>query len=104
MIADKTGKKLHDKFTRGVELTSEEHAQLEDWYTQQDIQEEQKLIGRSSDDALELKFQKALEYAHQSLAQLSKQLKETEQENNQLRAENRKIRQQLEKLLLRQQA
>lgn len=104
MVADKIGKKLHDKFTRGQKLTPEEHTQLEAWYSQLDAQEGKNLSGRTSDNTLELEFKKALESTYQKIAQLTKQLKETEQENDQLRAENRKTRQQLEKVLVQQQA
>jgi len=104
MVADKIGKKLHDKFTRGHNLTPEEHTQLEAWYSQLDAQEEKNLSSRTSGNILELEFKKALEATYQKLAQLSKHLQETEQENDQLRAENRKTRQQLEKVLVQQQA
>lgn len=39
MSAHKEVTQLHDKATRGLQLSTEEHAQLDAWYTEQDQQE-----------------------------------------------------------------
>ncbi len=36
MNANDVGERLHDRATRGVELTAEEQAQLNEWYAQRD--------------------------------------------------------------------
>jgi hypothetical protein len=40
MEADELGQQLHDRLTRGAVLSTEEHAQLERWYAQQDQEED----------------------------------------------------------------
>ena len=39
MNANDVGERLHDQATRGVELTAEEQAQLNEWYAQRDRSE-----------------------------------------------------------------
>lgn len=36
MDPNDVGERLHDRATRGVELTAEEQAQLNEWYAQRD--------------------------------------------------------------------
>jgi len=41
MISDKLGQDLHDRSTRGKQLTDEEQAQLKSWYEYQDDLEQE---------------------------------------------------------------
>jgi hypothetical protein len=42
-VSDEMGRELHDRATRGVPLSAEDQEQLEQWYTQQDQYETDRL-------------------------------------------------------------
>ncbi len=44
MVSDNVGQRLHDRATRGESLSSEEQAQLNEWYAEQD-RAEAKMLG-----------------------------------------------------------
>jgi len=52
MIPDTLGEQLHDKATRGGTLTTQERAQLDEWYQQQDAIESQSISGSSGEGAV----------------------------------------------------
>src|SRR5438874_10166787 len=45
MITDDRAKELHDRATRGMELSDAERAELDAWYTRQDTEESAALAG-----------------------------------------------------------
>ena len=58
MISDQLGIRLHDRATRGEELTTEEHQQLENWYALQDSAESSLLKSTTAEsDISELRGQ-----------------------------------------------
>jgi hypothetical protein len=45
MVSDAIGRELHDRATRGVPLSAQDQAQLEEWYARQDRGEADRLAG-----------------------------------------------------------
>jgi hypothetical protein len=87
MIPEQIGQELHDRDTRGVPLISEERAQLEEWYHQQDAAESNSISqseGGFSLAALRAGVEQALE-----------QLKATAQEIQVLAATNERLREEI---------
>jgi len=94
MVSDEVGQRLHDQVTRGKTLTTEERAQLEAWYRQQDTAENDTLHVLAVDTdipTLEAQVQAALE----QLAILTSRIQQVTAENSSLRREISSLRQQL---------
>jgi hypothetical protein len=94
MISNKTGKRLHDRATRGEQLTPEEEAQLEAWYTAQDMAEADLLPKNRPDVDLET-LQRQVDAASLQLTAVTERIQEVAAENNTLRREISRLRQQL---------
>jgi hypothetical protein len=92
MISDEIGKQLHDRATRGEELSAEEQSQLKDWYTAQD-QTEADLLRLIDYSASQLQAQ--VNSALTQLATVAGRIQEIASENDALRAENASLRQRL---------
>ena len=85
---------LHDRFSRGEELSTEEQVRLERWYAAQDNEEAALLNGSPSDAELSA-LQTQVNRALQELARLSDQVLRTSEQNEVLRAEVRALRSRL---------
>ncbi|MFQ5859019.1 MAG: initiation control protein YabA [Anaerolineae bacterium] len=103
MVSDNTGKRLHDRATRGEELSEEEQAQLEAWYAIQDRAEADELGLTGLTEAvaaLEVQIDSALT----QLATVIRRIQELTEENQALRRENAALRRQLAQRALSQPA
>ena len=91
--------KLHDRATRGEQLTAEEQMQLEQWYVTEDEAEMQMLaqspiqISTTSSDIASLQSQ--LEAALSQLAAATQQIQKVTLENKALRQEITELKQRL---------
>lgn len=94
MIPDEQGKQLHDRCTRGESLTAEEQRQLDDWYSAQDRAELDALSRvTGTPDLSELQSQ--VNRALTQLAATVEHVKALSEENEILRQEINRIRQQI---------
>jgi len=94
MISDATGKKLHDKFARGVKLSAKEQKQLDAWYARQDAAESRILKRTAKENNISL-LRKQVEAALRQLTIATKHLQQIAAENENLRRENGRLRRQL---------
>ena len=85
MVSDELGKQLHDRATRGENLSAQERASLERWYATQD---------RAEMDALDLAttetvaiLQAQVDSVLEQLETAAKRIQELAQENDRLRNE-----------------
>ena len=93
-MLDELGRQLHDRYTRGQPLTTEEQAQLELWYQQQDAQESRQLnLGITMVGIADLQAQ--IEGTLRQLATVIQQVQQITIENQILRQEIAILRQQL---------
>jgi hypothetical protein len=99
MISDKIGLKLHDKFTRGQAMSDAEIRTLESWYAQKDMAEQRQILKQHLVPPAENALQEAIEETYQRLSSLTERLQATERENEQIRLENKRLRQKLENAL-----
>jgi hypothetical protein len=94
MVPDELGKQLHARAVRGETLSSEEQAQLEDWYAAQDRAEANRLNSNISAKTVEL-LQAEIDSALAQLADTIKRIQEVYAENTALRRENAALLRQL---------
>lgn len=94
MIRDETGKQLHDKASRGESLTAEEQAQLTAWYVAQDAAEADLLPQPAVEVDLEA-LQRQVDAASTQLTAVTERIQQVAAENNDLRQEIIRLRQQL---------
>lgn len=91
--------KLHDRATRGEQLTAEEQAQLEHWYAVEDETEMQLLaqsITQTSATSFDISsLQAQLETALSQLATTTQQIQQITLENKALRQEIAELKQRL---------
>jgi hypothetical protein len=94
MISDEQGQLLHDKATRGDELSADEHSQLQTWYEAQD-----KLEAVSLGTALETdtvaSLQPKIDIALKQLTAITSHIQDVAAENKILRQEINRLRHQL---------
>jgi hypothetical protein len=98
MTSDEFGKQLHDRATRGETLSLEEQAQLEEWYAAQDRAEAADLgltVSAETITVLQAQVASALE----QLAVVVQRIQEITKENQALRHEISRLRQQLAQIL-----
>ena len=91
MVSEKAGRQLHDRATRGEELSVEEQSQLQKWYAARDRAESDMLniiVPDRSVTALQAQVDSAL----QQLAAITHRLQEIAAENDSLRNENAELR------------
>ncbi len=85
---------LHDRATRGEQLTREQRAQLEDWYVENDRQEAERLSSSVSVESIDaLRGQ-----VDQGLAELTattQRIRDVAATNESIRRENEDLRRQL---------
>ena len=93
MIADDTGQMLHDKATRGVSLSQDEQAQLDQWYMAQDNAEAAALGVTPPPTLADLQSQVMAALARS--VSLAQRVQELTDENDALRREIGILRQQV---------
>ena len=94
MVSDELGKQLHDQATRGGALSTEEQAQLEEWYATQDRAEADELdqtVTAKTVTALRAQIDSALA----QIATITKRIQEITEANEALRREIAALRSQL---------
>ena len=94
MISDETGKQLHDKASRGENLTAAEQAQLTAWYTTQDAAEANLLLPPAVEVDLGT-LQRQVDAASTQLTAVTERIQQVTAENNDMRQEITRLRQQL---------
>ena len=94
MISDEIGQQLHDRATRGRELSPEERTLLEKWYGVQDKAEMKMLYKPLSSASLD-STQEQIDSALSRLIDVTKKIQELAQTNATLRQENENIRRQV---------
>ena len=94
MVSDETGRQLHDRATRGETLTTQEQAQLNDWYEAQDRAELDSLdtVNAAKETA---SLQNQVNSALAQLIVATRRIQEITQENETLRSEISAFRHQL---------
>lgn len=90
MNPNNVGKQLHDRATRGVELTAEEQAQLNEWYAQRDRAEVAVLSRPTSAQSLDA--------LHAQVDRVMVQLGDVTQRIQTLSAENDAVRKEIVEL------
>ncbi|MBM4254702.1 MAG: hypothetical protein FJ147_02265 [Deltaproteobacteria bacterium] len=88
------GKQLHDKATRGSALSSDEQAQLDAWYVQQD-QEEEELLSQTSSSATLTTLQTQVDTGVARLLAVTQRIQEIETHNEMLRRDIAALQRQL---------
>jgi len=89
MVSDNIGKQLHDQFTRGKSLSSEEQSLLQEWYGIQDSLENNLLI---NDENILKTVQIQLDSALDQLMIVTKRVQEMAAENEALKQEVLELR------------
>ncbi|PHN00720.1 hypothetical protein [Flavilitoribacter nigricans] len=87
MINDEEGKVLHDKASRGKQLSEVELRQLEEWYACQDHLESE-AIQLPANHTVIADLQDQIGQALDELSKLTNRIKKVATENEQLRQEN----------------
>jgi hypothetical protein len=94
---------LHDRATRGIQLSDTERAELEAWYARQDAEESAALAGAQPSQSLELLKVQVGEVMSQLLV-TSQRIQAQAAENESLRREVAELKRQLAESLTAQQA
>lgn len=95
MVKDDLGMELHDRATRGEELTSEEQKLLEDWYSAQDRAEIEVLGLASKEGTAPDSPRPQVDSALAQLTTVTEHINTLAKENEGLRRENALLRRQL---------
>jgi hypothetical protein len=103
MIANHLAQQLHDKATRGVALSAEEQAQLEQWYARQD-QAEEATLSKAPLPQANASLQTQVDGAVAQLLTVTQRIQTLAAENDALRREVVALRQQLTEKLAKQPA
>ncbi|MEN8217599.1 MAG: hypothetical protein ABFS56_14765 [Pseudomonadota bacterium] len=91
MESDNLAKQLHDKFTRGKPLSSEEQTLLEEWYTHHDDIENNILVNYYDKTRVE-SLQNQVNTALSQLMTVTKRVQEIAAENETLKREIHELR------------
>lgn len=100
MISYEKAKQLHDRFTRGESLTTNEKQQLEEWYVRQD-QLESEILKRDDPDGI-ANLQSQIKTALLQINLASKRIKKATEENEALRREVARLRKRLAQQIIPQ--
>lgn len=103
MLTAEQAKRLHEKASRGENLTSQERAQLEEWYAALDAAEIQEL-GLNAVEKTLATLQEQIDAALTQLMTVTKRIQEVASENEVLRREIATLRHQVASLLAPQSA
>ena len=93
MVSDEVGVELHERATRGEQLSAEEQAQLEAWYAAQD-EAEADLLGSSEVQEI-ASLESQVENAAVQLSSVTARIQQVMAENQALRREVAALRKQL---------
>ena len=93
-MSDDTLRRLHDKATRGEQLTPEEYIQLEAWYIENDQQERNELSPSNAPEEV-AELRRKLDEAMSELSMASHRVRELTADNESARQENGDLRRQL---------
>lgn len=86
MVSDDVGQQLHGRATRGESLSSEEQAQLNEWYAEQDRAEAETLgVTEETEMITTLQFQ--IDSALEQLNTQTQQIRKISEKNEALRRE-----------------
>jgi len=91
-INDELGRQLHDRATRGEELSKEDQILLDAWYEVQDRSEMKSLNLAATDEAKTTKLQKEIDSVLIQLRTSTKRIQEITRENDMLRQEIARMR------------
>ena len=91
-INDELGRQLHDRATRGEELSKEDQILLDAWYEAQDRAEMKSLNLAATDEAKTTKLQKEIDSVLIQLRTSTKRIQEITRENDMLRQEIARMR------------
>jgi len=94
MSTDELARQLHDRATRGEELSAVEQAQLESWYARQD-EEESKLLARASTSTTFASLRSQVDAAVRQLVTTTQRIQSLADENEVLRREIASLHHQL---------
>ena len=94
MNNDKLLRQLHDKATRGEELSSTERQQLDSWYARQDENEHAELVSKS-DGETTAKLQAEVDSAVGQLSAVTQQIQALTTANESVRREISELQQRL---------
>jgi len=95
MVNDEIGKQLHDRATRGEDLSKEDLILLDAWYEAQDRKEMESLNLAVTDEAKTAKLQKEIDSVLIQVRTVTKRIQEITRENDVLRHEIAKMHHQL---------
>lgn len=95
MVKDDVGMQLHDRATRGEELTSEEQKLLEDWYSAQDRAEIELLGLPTKESTAADSLRPQVDSALAQLTTVTEHINTLANENERLRRENASLRRNL---------
>ena len=104
VVDDELGRQLHDRATRGEELSKEDQMLLDAWYEAQDRAEIKGLNLAATDEAKTIKLQKEIDSVLIQLRTATKRIQEITRENDVLRQEIARMRQQLTQQMVTQPA
>lgn len=102
IVNDEHGRQLHDRATREEELSKEDQILLDAWYEAQDRAEFKSLNLTSPDEAKTTKLQKEIDSVLIQLRTATKRIQEITRENDVLRQEIDRMRQQLTQQMVTQ--
>lgn len=102
VVNDELGRQLHDRATRGEELSKEDQILLDTWYEAQDRAEMKSLNLAATDEAKTTKLQKEIDTVLIQLRTATKRIQEITRENDMLRQEIARMRQQLTQQMVTQ--
>jgi hypothetical protein len=94
MISEHEAKQLHDRATRGIELSAAEQAELDAWYARQDAAESARLAATQPSPTLE-KLRAEIGEAVSRLRVVTQQIEAQAAENERLRRENAALQREL---------
>ena len=94
MTSEDIAKQLHDRATRGELLSAEDQSSLKDWYDLQD-NAESAALGLTEDEKALTTLQTQVEAALTQLTIVTQRIQEVASENEALRRETIRLRQQL---------
>ena len=92
VVDDELGRQLHDRATRGEDLSKEDQILLDEWYEAQDRAEMKVLNLAATDEAKTIKLQKEIDSVLIQLRTATKRIQEITRENDVLRQEITRMR------------
>ena len=94
MVSDELGKQLHNRATRGEALSTEEQAQLDAWYAEQD-RVEAVLLQRTASSVSQTSLQTEIDSILHQITSAAQRIQDIAHQNELLRDEIARFRRQL---------